>query len=261
MPKKVEITPAVRAVLEGCTFEGNALTLPQGQLDRKLYEATDAVLKALGGKWQRGQRVHQFPSPAEPLIREALGAGHAVDVKRTLEQFFTPELVAERVADLAQIEPGMHVLEPEAGDGRLVRAALGRDATVTAVEIAERLCADLATSALAQSRHGDLFVFCADFLVWEPASRRPIDRVIMNPPFGNKADINHVLRAFRFLRPGGRLVAIMSPHWRFATAQKAQDFRDWVAEHQGVWDDLLPGTFKAEGTGVNAGILILDKPE
>lgn len=260
MPKQVTITPDVRAILERCTFEGNALTLPQGELDRKLYESVDKVLRALGGKWQRGQRIHAFPSPAEPLIAEALGNGVAVDQKRSLEQFFTPPEIAEQACDLAGVRVGEHVLEPSAGDGRLVSACLKRHAIITAVEIDEGLCLR-ALVPLAEEAHGSLNIFRDDFLEWRPVSPLPIDRVVMNPPFGNRADIVHVGRAYNFLRPGGRLVAIMSPHWTFAANRPSKDFGLWVRGLGGDWELLPEGAFKAEGTGIRAGILTIDKPE
>lgn len=268
--KTVEISPEVRAILEQCVCGGNALALPDIQLDRKLYEAVDKVLRALGGKWNRGRQAHLFPSSVEPLLAEALGNGHAVDIKRTYEQFFTPPEVAELVADLAEISATHHVLEPSAGDGRLVRAALRRGCCLTGVEIDEKLSKALAEALIAEGLMHGVGIFRADFLEWAPPgflaarSENPLcgfDRVVMNPPFGNRADIAHVRRAFGFLRPGGKLVAIMSPHWTFAATVAAREFAQFVRSLDGDWEPLPEGTFKKEGTGVNAGILVLDKPE
>jgi hypothetical protein len=36
------------------------------------------------------------------------------------------------------------------------------------------------------------------------------DRVVMNPPFDHGADIKHVEHARKFLKPGGRLVAVVA---------------------------------------------------
>ena len=35
------------------------------------------------------------------------------------------------------------------------------------------------------------------------------DRIIMNPPFSNRQDAEHVRHAYELLRPNGRIVAIM----------------------------------------------------
>jgi predicted RNA methylase len=268
MPKSIDISPEVEAVLARATVvDGNVVKLPDEQLDRALYTAVDKVLKALGGKWDRRAGGHVFNRGIGDALTAALTAGRAVDQRRTMEQFFTPPALADRVAHLAQIRAGHHVLEPEAGSGRLVLAALALGATVTAVELDRDLIGAGGKEGkgdglldIATRHHGDLFIFGADFMAWTPASRLPIDRVIMNPPFGKGADMAHVRRAFDFLRPGGRLVAIMSPHWTFAASSAAQEFRAFVKTRWGDWVELEPGTFKGEGTGVNAGLLILNKP-
>ena len=56
------------------------------------------------------------------------------------------------------------------------------------------------------------------------------DRILMNPPFENGQDIDHVRRAFDFIKPGGRLVAIMSEGPFFRSEKKATDFREWLTE-------------------------------
>ena len=35
------------------------------------------------------------------------------------------------------------------------------------------------------------------------------DRIVMNPPFADGADIQHITHALRLLRPGGRIVALV----------------------------------------------------
>ncbi len=92
---------------------------------------------------------------------------------------------------------------------------------------------------------------------------------MMNPPFSRNQDIRHVMRALDFLRPGGRLVAIMSPHFTFAQDALSRTFRKLIgypdSSAQGVGADqivadatveMLPaGTFTAEGTNV-ASVLV-----
>ncbi|MEN9926674.1 MAG: hypothetical protein RL268_2800, partial [Pseudomonadota bacterium] len=54
------------------------------------------------------------------------------------------------------------------------------------------------------------------------------DRIIMNPPFSNRRDAEHVRHAFDLLKPGGRIVAIMGDGVFFGQDRKAQEFRDWL---------------------------------
>lgn len=254
MPKTVELTPEARDVLTRATIEPLWVFLPTGQLDREVYVAVDKFLKALGGKWHRGQRGHKFERGTAE-VAAAISAGQAVDQKRTLEQFFTPRHIAQRLALALDIAPGMDVLEPSAGAGdlieQLIEAGVREDA-ITAVEIDPALVSDL------HCRFPKAKITAANFLAL-PLHVEAFDRVAMNPPFGRGADMAHVKRAFSILRTGGKLGAIMSPHWTFANDQASVDFRALIGAHQYEWTPLPDGSFSASGTGVNTGILIITK--
>lgn len=266
MPKQVQISADVRAVLERGAWNGRVFKLPPGQLDRTLYAAVDKALQALGGKWRKGDGGHVFPTMDAPRqLAEALAGGVAVDQRRTAEQFFTPADLAARMAKMA-VQRGDHVLEPSAGMGVLIRAALDRGAGfITAVESDEILA--LALKGMVPN-HGS-GVWLGDFTQWKPVARAPIDVVLMNPPFSRNQDIAHVLRAFAFLRPGGQLVAIMSPHFTFAQDRASQEMRVLIGYPSTASEypigsesvasatvEMLPaGTFKAAGTNV-ASVLV-----
>jgi predicted RNA methylase len=259
MSKRVSITPEVHDVLARATVVGTAerpvVQLPPGQLPRDLYVATDKVLKALGGKWNRGQNGHVFDRPVEGELAEALNNGVAVNQANVAEQFFTPAAVADQLVLRVGVVGADHVLEPSAGAGALV-AAVARQhsaAVITAVEQDPRLVAKLraewGTRAIVDE---------ADFLSWRPGMR-PIDRVVMNPPFSRGQDTAHVTHALQLLRTGGTLAAIMSPHWRFADDARAKGFRAMANQHSYSWEPLPAATFRESGTDVNTGILTLRK--
>lgn len=257
MPKQVEIAPDVRAVLERGTWPDPAIfRLPDGQLDRKLYEGVNKVLVALGGKWDRKVQGHRFSADARQALETALTNGVAVDQKRTMEQFFTPAAIADQLVELAMPGDGDEILEPSAGGGALIEALLRGGvlpAQITAVELDRDLYGALFQRFGPQAR----MVMCADFMALPVECR--FDVVVMNPPFGRGADMAHVTRALACLKPGGRLAAIMSPHWGFASDQASQAFRDLVEDHDGEWTPLPEGSFRESGTGVNSGILIITK--
>lgn len=182
-------------------------------------------------------------------MRDSLKNG--VNVVAVPQLFATPRDLAQRVADLADIQPGNIVLEPSAGTGALLGAMGGRmfshnpDAgAVFAVEInpqlAERLAVDFPLTT----------VHCGDFLDWTPAAK--FDRIAMNPPFKDGADIRHIQHARAMLAPGGRLVAICAngPRQRAALMEQA--------EH---WEDLPAGSFSSQGTGVNTALVVLSAIE
>ncbi len=221
--KTVEISDAAADVLRRGRWDGATFILPDGKLERPLYEAVDKALRALGGKWNRGKGGHVFATDAKDQLVAALDAGSVVDQKKTLEQFFTPQALADEMARLAGVNENSHVLEPSAGSGRLVYAATKLGAIVTAVEIDFGLI-----TKLDDVLHGSVFHFRADFMAWSPASPIPIDIVLMNPPFSNGQDVQHVTRALSMLAPGGTLVAIMSPHWTFANDAISRGFRELI---------------------------------
>ena len=54
------------------------------------------------------------------------------------------------------------------------------------------------------------------------------DRIVMNPPFENGQDIEHVQHAYSLLRSNGRLVSVMSEGPFFRSDQQSVAFRDWL---------------------------------
>ncbi len=91
------------------------------------------------------------------------------------------------------------------------------------------------------------------------------DRILMNPPFGDRRDALHVQHAYDLLKPGGRLVAIMGEGVFFGNDKKAQDFRAWLESVGGTDEKLEQGTFMDASlpvnTGVSARMVVIDKAE
>ena len=253
--KSITIPPEVTAVLSTATCQGNVVQLP-AQLDRKLYEATDRVLRALGGKWSKRAGGHVFPGEvdAAAALADALGTGSVIDRQKTLQLFETPPDLAARLA--SELPAGATVLEPSAGTGRLVGAALAAGAQrVQAVELDAANC-----KAIIERYTPGAEVRQANFLTLTPPDLPPADAVLMNPPFKAGLDIQHVQHALQMLKPGGSLTAIMSPHAFHAQNRAARDFRALVAELGGTVETLPAGTFKLEGTNVESRIIRLRKP-
>lgn len=130
---------------------------------------------------------------------------------RHIPNFFpTPRKLVEKMIEIAELSPGMTVLEPSAGKGNIAIAARASGAVVTCIE---------KIYTLAEHLRGLGFdCQCSDFLEChpDPRLRLKFDRVIMNPPFERGIDEDHVLHAVKFLRPEGRLIAIVSA----STAQR-----------------------------------------
>ena len=166
------------------------------------------------------------------------------------------------MADLADIQPGQRVLEPSAGTGNLITAILNRFMSgadcgrIVAVEInfqlAEQLRERQRKTLYATDSNYD--IRCADFLSHN-GELGQFDRIIMNPPFADAADIKHIRHAFDKLKPGGRLVAIC------ANGPRQRDQIMALADQFGTWEDLPADSFAESGTSVNAAMIVLDKPE
>ena len=175
-------------------------------------------------------------------MREQLKAG--VQVVSVPQLFPTPAYLAARMVEMAEIEPGMRVLEPSAGTGPILEQ-LPEGCEVVAVEINAVLGGRLDADHRA--------VVIGDFLQCTPESLWGLfDRILMNPPFANADDIKHIRHALRFLKPGGKLVAICANGPR----QNAQ-LRPLVQQHGGVWESLPPNTFAESGTAVNTALFTL----
>ncbi|HEY2785485.1 MAG TPA: hypothetical protein VGJ05_10970 [Fimbriiglobus sp.] len=111
---------------------------------------------------------------------------------------------------------------------------------MTAVEVHPRLAEGLAGS-------GEK-VQCADFLALN-GELGQFDRIVMNLPFADGADVRHVDHARTKLKPGGRLVSVVAngPRQRAGLWPIAS-----------AWIDLPAGSFKEQGTGVNAAIVVIN---
>lgn len=191
--------------------------------------------------------------------------------KRDFDLFPTPDAVAEKVISAAGLHqyvakgeptpPSLRVLEPSAGYGNLAIRAVAAGCRVDCVEIH----ADRASGLRSLQGIGELYL--ADFLKLRP---NPVyDRVIMNPPFTGERDIDHVMHAMKFLKPGGYLVSVMSAGTEFRETNKAIAFREMAAKNAGRdrwsrnrwFEDLPERSFAEHGTNVNTIIVSLRAPD
>ena len=98
---------------------------------------------------------------------------------------------------------------------------------------------------------------CADFLEVQPTPLLAYDRVLMNPPFGDQADIRHVTHALGFVKPGGMVVAVMSAGTEFRSDRTATAFRQMVTEHGGRIERLPEDAFKPSGISVRTVMAVI----
>lgn len=241
----------VNGVRHACVFlTDSKIHVPPGPLDKipsvvdPVAAAQSAVVRAAKAAYREeitGVKQASPPADAAPFkaIEESLKAG--VQVVTANQLFPTPKEICKTMADIAEIQPGMRVLEPSAGTGNILEAVwieTGKRCDV-AIEINPNLARSLKDRVPA--------VFCADFLDVIADPMNLFDRILMNPPFENGSDIKHILHAMTFLKPGGRLVAICANGPR--QNEKLKPLAD-------TWEELPEGTFA--GTGVRTVLLTIN---
>lgn len=248
-----KISEAAVGVLGSMEVKGNLAVITAGQLDRPLYNEVAKALLAIGGTWVSKLKAHRFDGDPRDAIDQLVLSGGFVDVKQEFGFFATPAEVADKLVTAAELADDMSVLEPSAGDGSLIAAAMRtrKNLKFLAFELLPENVAKL------RQRFPKIDVVHTDFLK-QPA-RGTIDRVLMNPPFARQADVEHVLHGFRQLRPGGRLLSVMSGGVTFRDNEKGKAFRTWVKAHGGSIEPLPEQSFSASGTNVRTVILQVEK--
>ncbi|MEU7338671.1 class I SAM-dependent methyltransferase [Streptomyces sp. NPDC007074] len=247
----MKIPTTVLEVLARAETDGPRLILT-GTLDRKLYLDTAKVLDAAGGRWNRKERVHLFDGDAAAIIEPVILTGEIVSTRQQFGYFPTPAPVVQQLLGHARVEPGMRVLEPSAGRGAIALAAADAGGLVDCVEIQEQHAA-----VIGDAHHLNVTVVVADFLTTVP---QPVyDRVVMNPPFARQDDIRHVLHAWKAVRPGGLLVAVMSNGVTFRDTPLTREFQALLKAEGGGLHPLPEGAFRESGTGVTTVIAVIPK--
>ena len=244
LTKTLKFDDDVLEIVKAMTWsdDGKLGTLTCGQLDRGTYERTNKALAAMGGKWSRKLSGHIFPTDPRPNVEGLLQNG-TLSVER--DGFFeTPLDVVNRMTAL--VWPAGRILEPSAGLGAIADALQVPKSDIQCIEKNQQRAEAL------QAR--GYTVQCADFLTVLPSE---FDTILMNPPFEEGQDIDHVMHAFKFLAPGGSLVSVMSVGPFFRNDRKATNFREWLAQVDGTMHKLPDNSFKASGTGVNTCLVVI----
>jgi len=163
--------------------------------------------------------------------------------------FYTPLSLVAELVEWAAPMPSMLCLEPSAGDGRIVHAL--REAGVRVVHACE-----IDDTMRAKCESEGATILGADFLAVPPSAI--YDRVLMNPPFIGATYRKHIEHAFRFLRPGGMLVAIAPSKAEFEVSQS-----EWTLPgcENVAFERVESERFKEEGTNIATIIVRIYAPD
>lgn len=185
-------------------------------------------------------------------------------IGKKISGFFpTPAPLGNRLVSLADIEDTDLILEPSAGLGHLADAISNRNP-----EQQIHVC-EIDTEMQDVLELKGYEVVASDFLRYADQCILDYDKIIMNPPFENLADIDHVKAAYKLLAQKGRLVAIMAANKAQnmlgieskPSRTKVLEFNNWL-EEVGAYVEICPdGAFKSafRPTGVNTIIVAIDK--
>lgn len=172
--------------------------------------------------------------------------------------FPTPQKVIEKMMQLADIQIKELILEPSAGIGSIAdeikkQVPNGID-YLTCVEQNYSLAKILTLKGYNVKNE--------DFMKFERKSL--FHKILMNPPFENGQDAEHIKHAFDLLYPGGRIVAIAGEGIFFRSDKKSVAFREFVDEYgysEKLPDDSFNGKDSFRKTGVATRIVVIDKPD
>ncbi|MEH0720590.1 PLxRFG domain-containing protein [Vibrio alginolyticus] len=173
--------------------------------------------------------------------------------RNAFNDFFpTPEAEVKKLIDLADIQPGMRVLEPNAGMGHIADQIAG----LNGVDLDVGELAYTMSELLEEKGHN---VVSGDYLEYHPGEI--YDRIVMNPPFSNDADIHHINHALSMLKEGGKLVAITSSMAGNRGNTTNKNFRRYLDEVAAEEIPLAAGTFNKSlnPTGVATKIIVIEK--
>ncbi len=222
----------------------------------KTRKAIDELLWSLHGNPNHktellalGNRGVGEPTPADLLEEKRLSIA-----LKSYDDYFSTSMgwLQNKMIEAADIQRGDIILEPSAGTGHLAQAIQAEypENELRVIEIVPDFRAILEMLGFNLVGH--------DFLEYG----EQVDVVIANPPFGKMQDIDHVYHAWKCLKPGGRLVSIMSPSPFFNTQNKAETFRKWFKENGGHKEDLKQAFKESErSTGVNVVMITMQKPK
>lgn len=246
----MQINQNIMAILSRVTIEGNKIFLTCGQLDRKEYLAVNQVLENIGGKWNKKEKAHVYPEDPTEKFENVLLTGE-IKPPENYGFFPTPENIVKKIIELADIQPDHAVLEPSAGQA----------AILSKVPPCARLdCVELLDDNIAFLRAKGYNPIQADFLTVTNLLTK-YDRIVANPPFSYKghpqADIDHIQHMLTFLKPGGRIVSVMSSGITFRQNKKSVDMREFIEAH-GQIIPLPEQSFKQSGTNVNTIIIVIN---
>lgn len=244
--------------LAACIQDDRYIFPPTYDLPKPIYGRLKLMLEGIGGRWDTKAKAFQFKSDPSQLL-ERVRQGESINLERAFKkrtQYFpTPETVIELMAELIYISRDCRVLEPSAGQGAICDYFTSQyisypwQLDVCELEPANRM-------VLLDKGYN---VVGEDFTEMDfPESGYHL--IIANPPFAKEQDIQHVMRMYQLLAPGGRLVSVMSAGSLRSLTKLGKTFSQYFLEDFHNLIDVPKNSFSSSGTAIDTVIFSCDKP-
>ena len=248
--KRYTIDAETKTVLEACAIKDMTVFLPK-HLARPLYEKVNQVLIALGAIWDRKVGGHVFEYDIADELSRVLETGSYNNWKKDTDYYFTMSETLKFIDNFIpyEYEDRIAILDPSAGQGHILDYLSTEfpNAELHAVEINPRHIPIL-TGKGYYVEHGDFLKYITD---------RYYDLIVMNPPF--KEQLEHIMKAFEMLRPGGTLVSVACSNIKFRNDGAFKKWNEFLKDKYCSLIDLPEDSFKQSGTGTNTVMLGLTR--
>jgi hypothetical protein len=169
--------------------------------------------------------------------------------------FPTPAAVATELLTFAALEKPALILEPSAGSGCLIDA-IRKQHPAAGISYCELNCFLLDLLRAKYERTETIHFIGRDFLELDIAHfELRFDGILLNPPFENREDIDHVSHGYKLLARKGVLAAIISEGSFSRTDRKTLAFREFLGARNAQVIALPSGSFRSSGTQVAARMI------
>lgn len=132
----------------------------------------------------------------------------------------TTQPVIDKLMSFVNLKDGDYVLEPSAGYGLLADGIKRYNDKVNIH------CVELNQTCKNTLKSKGYDVVGSDFFLFKPTIQ--YDYVIGAPNFRDNIDCMHVMKMYECVKPGGKVVSIMSPEWLTGEKQMQIEFREWI---------------------------------
>ncbi len=219
------------------------IVFPEVYFSNDLYTKVGEFLKTIGFVRSKHNKCVAYVPREEfsaddgiCLLKKLSG----VSLSTKFDFFPTPKEIVKLAQEHLDVQPEDYILEPSAGKGDLVAG----------IPVNQVLCNELNEVLVRILSNKGYKVCLGDFESFSSVNK--FDKIIMNPPFGNRMDAKHAIKAFNeHLKDGGTLVVIHSDGINTSSDKSSKEFQDLCKTYCNFKKVFNNKEFKNSGKGTN----------